>query len=93
MPTRQNKLLPLVDRILLWKRYIIETINDQLKNISQIEHYAKHSKHKVYQAEGMVIGALLTVWLHIVAGLTAYSRQEKKPSIKAERKLSNAISY
>jgi len=34
----KNKLLPFVDKLLLRKRSIIETINDQLKNISQIEH-------------------------------------------------------
>jgi hypothetical protein len=32
----QNKLLPMIDKILLRKRSIIETVNDQLKNISQI---------------------------------------------------------
>ena len=30
--------LPLEDKLLLRKRSVIETINDQLKNISQIEH-------------------------------------------------------
>ena len=34
----KNKLMPILDKILLRKRAIIETINDQLKNISQIEH-------------------------------------------------------
>ena len=34
----KNKLMPMMDKILLRKRSIIETINDQLKNISQIEH-------------------------------------------------------
>lgn len=32
----QNKLLPMFDRIMLRKRAIIESVNDQLKNISQI---------------------------------------------------------
>jgi hypothetical protein len=31
----QNKLLPLADKLLLRKRALIETINDQLKNICQ----------------------------------------------------------
>jgi hypothetical protein len=31
------QLLPLYDKLLLKRRSIIETINDQLKNISQIE--------------------------------------------------------
>jgi len=30
--------MPAFDRTMLSKRYIIETINDQLKNISQVEH-------------------------------------------------------
>jgi hypothetical protein len=34
----KNKLLPLVDKLLLRKRALIESVNDQLKNISQIEH-------------------------------------------------------
>ena len=34
----KNKLMPFIDKILLRKRSIIETINDQLKNICQIEH-------------------------------------------------------
>jgi hypothetical protein len=34
----KNKLMPLFDKILLRKRALIETVNDQLKNISQIEH-------------------------------------------------------
>src|SRR5215210_1815686 len=34
----KNRLLPLLDKIMLRKRAIIESVNDQLKNISQIEH-------------------------------------------------------
>ena len=34
----KNKLLPLADKILLRKRFIIETINDQVKNIFDIKH-------------------------------------------------------
>jgi len=33
-----NRLMPLMDKLLARKRSIIETINDQLKNISQIAH-------------------------------------------------------
>jgi hypothetical protein len=39
----KNSLMRLEDKLLLPKRYIIETINDQLKNISQIEH-TRHRK-------------------------------------------------
>ena len=34
----KNQLMPIADKLLLRKRAIIETIIDQLKNISQIEH-------------------------------------------------------
>ena len=38
----KNRLMLMSDKLLLHKRYIIETINDQLKNQSQIEH----SRHR-----------------------------------------------
>jgi hypothetical protein len=38
----RNQLIELSDRLLLRKRALIETIVDQLKNISQIEH----SRHR-----------------------------------------------
>jgi len=38
----KNKLMVLSDKHMLRKRVIIETINDRLKNISQIEH----SRHR-----------------------------------------------
>jgi hypothetical protein len=34
----KNALMLIHDKIILRKRAIIETINDQLKNICQIEH-------------------------------------------------------
>lgn len=34
----KNKLVNLYDKLMLRKRAIIETVNDQLKNISQVEH-------------------------------------------------------
>jgi hypothetical protein len=38
----KNRLMTLRDKILLRKRSVIETINDELKNIAQIEH----SRHR-----------------------------------------------
>jgi Transposase DDE domain len=35
---RKNRRLPLWDKLLLRKRALIECVNDQLKNSSQIEH-------------------------------------------------------
>ena len=63
----KNRLLPLVDKLLLRKRAIIETINDQLKNISQIEH----SRHR----------SVTNFLVNLVAGLIAYTHKEKKPSL------------
>ncbi|WP_228005795.1 IS982 family transposase [Xenorhabdus sp. BG5] len=56
------------DKIMLKKRFIIETINGQLKTLSQIEH----SRHR------SITGFLLTV----LSGLIAYCLKEKKPSLK-----------
>lgn len=67
----KNKLLELNEKLLLRKRSIIETVNDQLKNISQIEH----SRHRSV-TNGMI---------HIISGLIAYTFQENKPSIKKWR--------
>ena len=41
------RLMRLWDRLLLRKRFLIETINDQLKNVSQIEH----SRHRLARFE------------------------------------------
>jgi len=64
----KNVLMSMRDKILLRKRSVIETINDQLKNICQ----AEHSRHRSF-------GNFIT---NLVASLIAYSFQEKKPSIK-----------
>lgn len=64
----KNVLMTLKDKILLRKRSVIETINDQLKNIAQ----AEHSRHRSF-------GNFIT---NLVASLIAYSFQEKKPNIK-----------
>ena len=63
----KNKLMLMTDKLLLRKRSIIETIYDQLKNISQIEH----PRHR----------SLTGFMLNLLAGLVAYSHQPKKPSI------------
>lgn len=63
----KNMLMPFADKLLLRKRSIIETINDQLKNISQIEH----SRHRSFT----------NFLVNLLAGLLAYCFQEKKPSL------------
>ena len=65
------KLLTLMDKILLRKRSIIETINDQLKTISQLEH----SRHR----------SCNNFMVNVIGALIAYTHQEKKPSINVDR--------
>lgn len=69
----KNRLMHLSDRLLVRKRAIIESIIDQLKNISQIEH----SRHR--SPTNFVI--------HLIAGLAAYSHQEKKPGLHLDQRL------
>lgn len=69
----KNRLISLSDRLLLRKRAIIETIIDQLKNISQIEH----SRHR----------SPVNCLVNIVGGLIAYCHQPKKPSIAIDHNL------
>ena len=64
----KNCLLELKDKILLRKRSVIETINDELKNMCQVEH----SRHRSF-------GNFIT---NLISGLIAYSFFPKKPSIK-----------
>jgi hypothetical protein len=66
----KNKLMPLIDKVLLRKRAVIESVNDQLKNISQIEH----SRHR----------SIWNFMSNLIAGLIAYALQPKKPSIRRE---------
>ena len=70
-PIRKNmkpRLLRLNDKLLLRKRVLIETINDQLKNISQIDH----SRHR----------SPANFLVNVLAGLLAYCHQPKKPSLQ-----------
>ncbi|MGP5157942.1 IS982 family transposase [Pseudoalteromonas sp. KG3] len=63
----KKKFISLWDRALLKKRFIIETVNDQLKNISYIEHSRHRSMH------GFM--------LNLLGGLIAYCLKEEKPSL------------
>jgi hypothetical protein len=63
----KNRLMPMIDKILLRKRAIIESVMDQLKNISQIER----TRHR----------SPINAFINIIAGLIAYCHQPKKPSL------------
>ena len=64
------QLMPLYDKLMLKRRSIIETINDQLKHISQIEH----SRHR----------SVNNFFVNLVAGLIAYCRRPDKPSVQLD---------
>jgi transposase len=67
----KNRLpISLTDRILIRKRAIVETVIDQLKNISQIEH----SRHR----------SVANFMVNLICGLIAYAHQPKKPSLGRE---------
>jgi hypothetical protein len=63
----KNQLMALSDRILLRRRAIVETIIDQLKNISQIEH----SRHR----------SVPNFFVNVLCGLIAYCHRPLKPSL------------
>jgi hypothetical protein len=58
------------ERVLLRKRSVIETVNDELKNLCQVEH----TRHR--SINGFLI--------NLAAGIAAYSFFPKKPSIKTQ---------
>ena len=73
-----NQLMPLLDKVLLRKRSLIETVNDQLKNISQIEH----TRHR----------SPTNFLVNLVAGLIQYTHQPKKPSLRLNTSDQTALS-
>jgi hypothetical protein len=66
----KQKALSNEEKILLRKRSVIETVNDELKNICQVEH----TRHR------SIAGFIL----NIMSAIAAYSFFPKKPSIKKD---------
>jgi hypothetical protein len=69
---KKNYLMPLLDKVLLRKRAVIESVNDQLKNIAQIEH----SRHR----------SPLNFMVNLIAGLVAYTYQSSRPALDLKPK-------
>lgn len=63
----KNKLLDFTDKLLLRKRAVIESVNDFLKNICQIEH----SRYR----------SVSSFLINVISGLIAYSFLPSKPSL------------
>jgi len=66
----KNCLMYISNKILLRKKALIECVNDELKNICQIEH----TRHKSFE----------NFLSNLISGLIAYSYLEKKPSLKTD---------
>ena len=63
----RNKLMPLLDKLLLRKRALIESVGEQLQPVCQIAHTRHRS---VYNAS-----------VHILGALVAYTGHEHKPAL------------
>lgn len=66
----KNSLMSVSDKIMLRKRALVESVNDELKNIAQIEH----SRHRSFA--NFITNAL--------SAIAAYCFFPKKPSISIE---------
>ena len=73
----KNQVMELSDKLLLRKRAIIESVNDQLKNISQIEH----TRHR----------SPANFLVNLMSGLVAYCHQPKKPSLRMEHRVLDLV--
>lgn len=73
----KHRLLPLADKLRLRKRTIIAMIDDQLKNIWQLEH----TRHR----------SIVNFCGNLVAALVAYALGEKKPSLRIDPELLKAL--
>lgn len=71
----KGAMMSVSDKLLLRKRAIIETVNDELKNIAQVEH----SRHRCF--ENFVVNML--------GAIAAYCFFPKKPCIHVERTFDN----
>jgi len=63
----KNHLMPMMDKILLRKRFIIQTIFNMLKSQMEMEH----SRHR----------SITNAFVHLISCLIAYSLGENKPKI------------
>ena len=66
----KNSLMNLFDKLMLRKRSVIETVNDELKNVCQIEH----TRHR----------SIDNFATNLFAGLIAYNLLPKKPEMNIE---------
>ena len=73
----KGALMSVSDRLLLRKRAIIETVNDELKNIAQVEH----SRHRSF--DNFIV--------NLLGAISTYCFFPKKPCICVERTVDNQL--
>ena len=73
----KGALMSVSGRVSLRKRVIIETVNDELKNIAQI----KHSRHRAFH----------NFVVNLLSGIAAYCLFPKKPTVNIERSIDNQL--
>ena len=73
----KGALISVADKLLLRKRAIIETVNDELKNIAQVEH----SRHRCF--DNFIVNML--------GAIAAYCVFPKKPCINVQRTLDTQL--
>ena len=73
----KGALMSVSDRLLLRKRAIIETVNDELKNIAQVEHY----RHRCF--DNFIV--------NLLGAIAAYCLFPKKPCINVQRTLTHSL--
>ena len=66
----KGAMMSVSDKLLLRKRAIIETVNDELKNIAQIEH----SRHRCFD----------NFMVNLLGAIAAYCFFPKKPTIRVQ---------
>ena len=74
----KGALMSVSDKVLLRHRAIIETVNDELKNIAQVEH----SRHRSF--DNFVV--------NLLGGIAAYCFFPKKPCINIVKTIDNQLS-
>lgn len=74
----KGALMSVSDKLLLRKRAIIETVNDELKNIAQVEH----SRHRCF--DNFIV--------NLLGAIAAYCMFPQKPCINVQRTLDTQLS-
>ena len=73
----KGTLMSVSDRLLLRKRAIIEAVNDELKNIAQVEH----SRHRCF--DNFIV--------NLLGAIAAYCLFPKKPCINVQRTIDTQL--